>query len=144
MHREVKKNLIPAGVSTGHGCSRLKYLDQRMALQFDVQSLHAEIVDLAAIHFAPPSPTCVRSSAGEHDSHFDEGAVMVAYAMHLLRMEKIDEVRIHPNGEYVVLSISTSEEVTIYGLSLPDPLDVLGLRTGGRCIVRRAARDCSR
>jgi hypothetical protein len=34
----------------------------------------------------------------EHKMH--EGAVMVAYAMHLLRTTKSDHVRIHPDGEH--------------------------------------------
>ena len=37
---------------------------------------------------------------GPHEHHFDEGVVMVAYAMHLLRPEKTTEVRIHPDGEH--------------------------------------------
>jgi hypothetical protein len=37
---------------------------------------------------------------GEHEHHLYEGAVMVAYAMHLLRTERTDEVRIHPDGEH--------------------------------------------
>jgi hypothetical protein len=30
--------------------------------------------------------------------HFYEGAVTLAYAMHLLRTEPVREVRIHPDG----------------------------------------------
>jgi hypothetical protein len=48
---------------------------------------------------APP-PNRVRHAAGDHEHHLFEGAVMVAYAMHLLRTEPIQEVRIHPDGEH--------------------------------------------
>jgi hypothetical protein len=48
---------------------------------------------------APP-PNRVRHAAGDHEHHLFEGAVMVAYAMHLLRTAPIREVRIHPDGEH--------------------------------------------
>ena len=35
---------------------------------------------------------------GTHEHHLYEGAVMVAYAMHLLRTEDTKAVRIHPDG----------------------------------------------
>jgi hypothetical protein len=35
---------------------------------------------------APP-PTRVGKADGDHEQHFYEGAVMIAYAMHLLRAE---------------------------------------------------------
>jgi hypothetical protein len=34
------------------------------------------------------------------DRHFYEGAVTLAYAMHLLRTEPVREVRIHPDGQH--------------------------------------------
>lgn len=37
---------------------------------------------------------------GGIEHKFHEGAVMVAYAMHLLRTTKADHVRIHPDGEH--------------------------------------------
>ncbi len=37
---------------------------------------------------------------GEHEHHLYEGAVMVAYAMHLLRTQETRQVRIHPDGEH--------------------------------------------
>ena len=37
---------------------------------------------------------------GEHEHHLYEGAVMLAYAMHLLRTQPTKEVRIHPDGEH--------------------------------------------
>lgn len=52
------------------------------------------------IRLAAPPPNRVRKCEGDHERHFDEGAVMVAYAMHLLRTENVDEVRIHPDGEH--------------------------------------------
>ncbi len=48
---------------------------------------------------APP-PNRVGKADGEHEHHFYEGAVMVAYAMHLLRTQPTSEVRIHPDGEH--------------------------------------------
>ena len=48
---------------------------------------------------APP-PNRVGKSDGAHEHHLYEGAVMVAYAMHLLRTEGARDVRIHPDGEH--------------------------------------------
>ncbi|MGV2164914.1 hypothetical protein ACQZ40_00930 [Agrobacterium sp. 16-172Ci] len=48
---------------------------------------------------APP-PNRVGKADGVHEHHLYEGAVMVAYAMHLLRAEGAHEVRIHPDGEH--------------------------------------------
>lgn len=48
---------------------------------------------------APP-PNRVGKADGAHEHHLYEGAVMVAYAMHLLRTEGARDVRIHPDGEH--------------------------------------------
>jgi hypothetical protein len=48
---------------------------------------------------APP-PNRLEMVDGEYEQHLYEGAVMVAYAMHLLRTEPIKEVSIHPDGEH--------------------------------------------
>jgi len=48
---------------------------------------------------APP-PNRVGKSIGDHGHHLYEGAVMIAYAMHLLRAEGAAHVRIHPDGEH--------------------------------------------
>lgn len=48
---------------------------------------------------APP-PNRLGKADGEHEHHLYEGAVMLAYAMHLLRTQPIKEVRIHPDGEH--------------------------------------------
>jgi hypothetical protein len=48
---------------------------------------------------APP-PNRVGKADGEHEHHLYEGAVMVAYGMHLLRTQPTKEVRIHPDGEH--------------------------------------------
>jgi hypothetical protein len=48
---------------------------------------------------APP-PKRVGKADGEHEHHFYEGAVMLAYAMHLLRTQQTKEVRIHPDGQH--------------------------------------------
>lgn len=48
---------------------------------------------------APP-PNRAAKADGDHEHHLYEGAVMVAYAMHLLRTQPTHEVRIHPDGEH--------------------------------------------
>ena len=46
-------------------------------------------------------PATAGAPAGEPDDrHFYEGAVMLAYTMHLLRTEPVREVRIHPDGQH--------------------------------------------
>lgn len=47
-----------------------------------------------------PPPNRVGKSDGPHEHHLYEGAVMVAYAMHLLRSLGARHVRIHPDGEH--------------------------------------------
>ena len=47
-----------------------------------------------------PPPNRVGKSDGAHEHHLYEGAVMVAYAMHLLRTADAEHVRIHPDGEH--------------------------------------------
>ena len=48
---------------------------------------------------APP-PKRLGKADGEHEHHLYEGAVMLAYATHLLRTQRTKEVRIHPDGEH--------------------------------------------
>lgn len=48
---------------------------------------------------APP-PNRVGKCEGGLEHHLSEGAVMVAYAMHLLRTTDAREVLIHPDGEH--------------------------------------------
>jgi hypothetical protein len=49
---------------------------------------------------APP-PNRVGMCDGEHEQHLPEGAVMVAFAMHLLRtVPGLSEVLIYPDGEH--------------------------------------------
>jgi hypothetical protein len=48
----------------------------------------------------PPPPNRLGKADDEHEHHLYEGAVMVAYAMHLLRAEGAFAVRIHPDGEH--------------------------------------------
>jgi hypothetical protein len=48
----------------------------------------------------PPPPKRLGKAHHEHEHHFYEGAVMLAYAMHLLRTQPTQEVRIHPDGEH--------------------------------------------
>jgi hypothetical protein len=45
-------------------------------------------------------PPTAGASADAPDRHFFEGAIMVAYAMHLLETEPVREVRIHPDGQH--------------------------------------------
>ena len=47
-----------------------------------------------------PPPNRVGKADGDHEHHFYEGAVMVAYAMHLLRTQDTKHVRVHPDGEH--------------------------------------------
>lgn len=48
---------------------------------------------------APP-PNRVGKSEGAEEHHLYEGAVMVAFALHLLRTQDAQHVRIHPDGEH--------------------------------------------
>lgn len=48
---------------------------------------------------APP-PNRVGKHDDDHEHHLYEGAVMVAYAMHLLRTENTRHVYVHPDGEH--------------------------------------------
>lgn len=47
-----------------------------------------------------PPANRVGKSEGPHEHHLYEGAVMLAYAMHLLRTQGARDVRIHPDGEH--------------------------------------------
>jgi hypothetical protein len=57
-----------------------------------------DLDDLVTMKFAPPN------RVGKHDGtqahHLYEGAVMLAYAVHLLRTVNAQDVRIHPDGEH--------------------------------------------
>jgi hypothetical protein len=45
-------------------------------------------------------PPTAGAPADKLDRHFYEGAVMLAYAMHLFRTEPVREVRLHPDGQH--------------------------------------------
>lgn len=45
-------------------------------------------------------PATAGAPADRIDRHFYEGAVMLAYAMHLFLTEPVSEVRIHPDGQH--------------------------------------------
>ena len=47
-----------------------------------------------------PPPNRVGKSRGAQEHHLYEGAVMVTYAMHLLRTQSARDIRIHPDGEH--------------------------------------------
>lgn len=49
---------------------------------------------------AAPPPNRVGKHDGEHEHHLYEGAVMLAYAMHLLRTQETQHVHVHPDGEH--------------------------------------------
>lgn len=48
---------------------------------------------------APP-PNRIGKHDSDHEEHLTEGAVMIAFAMHLLRWEGATLVRLHPDGEH--------------------------------------------
>jgi hypothetical protein len=45
-------------------------------------------------------PPTAGAPADKLDRHFYEGAVMLAYAMHLFRTAPVREVRLHPDGQH--------------------------------------------
>jgi hypothetical protein len=45
-------------------------------------------------------PPSAGGPTDQPDRHFFEGAVMLAYAMHLLETEPVREIRIHPDGQH--------------------------------------------
>jgi hypothetical protein len=45
-----------------------------------------------------PAPGRIVKTRGDHEKHMSEGAVMLAYAMHLLRTTPAMVVHIHPDG----------------------------------------------
>jgi len=47
-----------------------------------------------------PPPNRVGKSDGPQERHLTEGAVMLAWAMYLLRVEEVREVHLHPDGEH--------------------------------------------
>lgn len=59
---------------------------------------HLNFEDLVTALELPPNR--VGKSDGTHELHLYEGAVMVAYAMHLQRTADVQHVRIHPDGEH--------------------------------------------
>lgn len=49
----------------------------------------------------PPPPNRIKGCDGDMECHLSEGAVMVAFAMHLLRtVPSLAQVSIHPDGEH--------------------------------------------
>jgi hypothetical protein len=49
----------------------------------------------------PPPPNRAGKCEGDHEQHLSEGAVMVAFAMHLLRtVPGLCQVTVHPDGEH--------------------------------------------
>jgi hypothetical protein len=67
-------------------------------LVFIRQHIDVDFDDLVTA-LSPP-PNRARKADGEFEHHLYEGAVMVAYAMHLLRTQPVREIRIHPDGEH--------------------------------------------
>jgi hypothetical protein len=54
------------------------------------------------------SPSRIRA-IGPHEHHRCDGAMMVAYAMHLLRTDDAGQVHIHLDGEHGINAASISE-----------------------------------
>jgi hypothetical protein len=80
----------PAGLFLLRGCAlkicSAPFIQRSFRMDFDDL-----IVERAPTAGAPPHKL---------DRHFYEGAVMLAYAMHLLRTEPVREVRLHPDGQH--------------------------------------------
>lgn len=59
------------------------------------------------ITYSAPPPNRLGKCEGDHEHHLPEGAVMVAFAMHLLRtVPGLREVSVHPDGDTASGSIS--------------------------------------
>lgn len=71
---------------------------QHAAFALQVREVELDFDDLVTA--LEPPPNRVGKSEGTHEHHLYEGAVMVAYAMHLLRTEGAQHVRVHPDGEH--------------------------------------------
>jgi hypothetical protein len=73
-------------------------VDQLPGPNLDVGSfpMHEDLIT-----HRPPPPNRVRGCEGGVEQHLSEGAVMLAFAMHLLRTAPgVKEVAIHPDGEH--------------------------------------------
>jgi hypothetical protein len=77
---------------------------------------------------APP-PNRKGKHDGEYEHHLYEGAVMVAYAMHLLRTERTTEVSIHPDGTHGK-QFDFRDWLGRHGFSMVEPLGTTAY--GGR------------
>lgn len=73
----------------GYNCLSMPQLREEAELDFD---------DLVTA--LEPPPNRVAKAEGGHEHHLYEGAVMVAYAMHLLRTANAHHVQVHPDGEH--------------------------------------------
>src|SRR4051812_49149978 len=87
---------MPAQNRTGRNCRIRPHRPSQGSGAGEEMNLDFE--DLVTA-LAPP-PKRVGKSEGPHEHHLYEGAVMVAYAMHLLRTEGVASVCIHPDGEH--------------------------------------------
>lgn len=86
------------------------------------------------ITYRPPPPNRTTSCDGGIEHHLSEGAVMMAFAMHLLRTEpRLERVEVHPDGEHGKrfdfskwmrgrgFSMTASSGKTIYGGTYSNP-----------------------
>jgi hypothetical protein len=74
--------------------------------------------------------------ADQPDRHFCEGAVMLAYAMHLLRTEPIREVRIHPDGQHArQVDFPGWSPATAHTVPLSDRSSASGIRRRAKAIA---------
>lgn len=80
----------------GYKCLSMPVRDRRSDARMEEAGLDFEDLVTAL----EPPPNRVGKSDGGHEHHLYEGAVMVAYAMHLLRTVNAQHVRIHPDGEH--------------------------------------------
>jgi hypothetical protein len=98
--------LIVCGESAldADGNAYLRYLNERFRLpvtyeQIVLQPRAIAMFDDLITHRAPP-PNRVGMCDGGQEQHLPEGAVMVAFAMHLLHTTGLRQVSIHPDGEH--------------------------------------------
>ena len=61
------------------------------------------------VELAPPPNRQGKAKDG-HEKRFYEGAVMLAYAMHLLETEDTKEIRVHTGREHRVIYIASFAE----------------------------------
>jgi hypothetical protein len=75
---------------------RLPIAYEHIAMEREAQAMFDDLITYSA-----PPPNRLGKCEGDREHHLPEGAVMVAFAMHLLRtVPGLREVSIHPDGEH--------------------------------------------